>query len=253
MGGGGCGRCITKVLTPNCGRCISKAIKRIIFGDEETSGSVGRMDSYDENIAEANMVIMVQEALTAFRTRSENAADRLENDVLRESREYLDRLLDFLGNINENEYGGQSLDLKLDRVERDARKTEDIIHGYIKRKIQKRVSLDDEECKDILKMEKGQEKEKAMTVFLNKIIKEALTGLAGEVKKSLKIQLNNIEDQINSKIEAYKILTKSKLDQFQEIQGIKNKDEKALLEKVYELEYHCALCEVGNQIMEEQE
>lgn len=247
MGGGGCGRFI-----PKCSRCITKKIRDAIFGRTKSSGSsVGNMDSYDEDIAEANRVIMVQEALTAFRTRSENACDRLENDVLMESREYLDNLMEFLENINQKSYGGQKLDIKLDRVERDARRTEDTIHGYIKKRIQKRVSLDDDECKKILAMDKGKEKEEAMTDFLNNVLRQALHDLTGEIRKTLNTQLKNIEEQITNKIDSYKILTDDKMAQFKEIESLKDTDEESLAEKVLVLGYKCSLCELGIGVLEE--
>lgn len=216
----------------------------------ETSRRISRQESYDASTAQLEQTIRIQEELTTFRLKCERESDELEKGALKESRKNLDDMMDFLKSINEKSYAGQKLKINLERLQKDNRQTEDIINGYIKKRIQKRVSLDDDECLRILKMDVGSDKEKEMTNFLNKILQESMSGLIKEINKSLKKQLENVEDQINARIDSYTELSEEKMKAYQELERIKTSDEHELEEKIIGLEYKCALSDLGLDILE---
>lgn len=242
-GGGGGGRL--------CGRCgvLGKAVKWIgekIFGSSKGTGSaISKQDSYDEENAQLSEIVTIQNTLLEFRTRCEKACDSLEEDALLKTRESIDELFDFLKEINDKNYSGKKLGLNLRRLERENRNTEDIIRGYIKKSIQKRVSLDDEECKRILKLPAGAEKEKEMTNFLNTVLKEGLKEVIKRVKKSLKEQYENIEDQIQDRLSSYESMIEDKQKQLHKVADAKEKDEAELENHLMELAYIQSLCSLG--------
>ena len=124
MGGGGC--CIG-----NC--CVANRVKeffRKIFGKSSGSSSGGDTDSYDRDKADIEMTLRVQQALTDFRTDTQSRSEQLENDIVKESREYLDEFLAELRRYNKIQYGRKRLNLNLNSLERENRKTEDMIHGF---------------------------------------------------------------------------------------------------------------------------
>lgn len=131
MGGGSCGRCRDCAdKHPILGKIpgIGKAFRN-------DSGSTGRTisetDSYNANTAELRETVKIQQALTEFRVKSEKRCDSLEEAVLKESRSYVDDMVDFLKSINEKRYAGKKLRLNIERLERSNRETEDIIRGGI--------------------------------------------------------------------------------------------------------------------------
>ena len=159
MGGGGC--CIG-----NC--CVANRVKeffRKIFGKSSGSSSGGDTESYDRDKADIEMTLRVQQALTDFRTDTQSRSEQLENDIVKESREYLDEFLAELRRYNKIQYGRKRLNLNLNSLERENRKTEDMIHGFIVKRVSKRISLDDAECTDILKMDRGKKKEEAFSAL----------------------------------------------------------------------------------------
>ena len=56
--------------------------------------------------------------------------------------------------------------------------------------------LDNTQCLEILKMDAGEEKRKAMTKFSQKIINEALDNLSKQVRRTLDEQMEWIEDYL---------------------------------------------------------
>ena len=241
MGSGGCSKCADCAdKHPILGRI--PIVGKVFRND---TGSTGRIisqhESYDPEKAQLEQTIRIQQELTEFRMKCEKESDDLEKGALGEARKSLDEMIVFLKNINSKIYAGQKLNIDLERLRRNNRQTEDIINGYIKKRIQKRVSLDDDKCLEILKMDKGSQKEKKMTEFLNEVLKEAMYGLSGEIKKSMQQQFDNIEDQISNRIESYTELANEKIANFKELEKIKSSDEHNLEEKIAGLEYKHSL------------
>lgn len=248
----------------SCGRCsecsdrhpiLSRIpiVGKVFRNDASSTGRlISQEESYNSDNAQLEQTIKVQEALTKFRIKCEKECDRLERDILKDSRNYIDNLIEFIKNINSKTYAGQKLNINIERLEKQNRETEDIIRGYIKKKIQKRVSLDDDECLEILKMDKGKDKKDAMTNFLNCILKDAMNGLSKEIEKTLKKQLENIKDQINARIESYTERANEKMESFKEIEKIKDSDEHELEERIASLEYKHSLCNLGISLLYEE-
>ncbi len=252
MGGGSCGRCRDCAdRHPILGRI--PGIGRAFRNDSaSTSRTVSKMESYDAETADLLETVKIQQALTEFRVKSEKRCDSLEESVLRESREYIDDLVDFLKSINEKRYAGKKLHLNIERIERSNRETEDIIRGYIKKNISKRVSLDDEECVKVLRMDSGEKKEQAMMDFLNNIIADSMKGLTKEINKSLQKQIQNIEDQIEDRVRSNQSNEEDKLNAFREIEEIKSSGETKLEEKIIEIQYKHGICGLGTYFLQEE-
>lgn len=246
MGGGG-GCCVGNFCCiGNC--CVGNRIKefiRGIFGKSSGSSSGGQTESYDSNNANLEMTVKVQHALTEFRTDTQSRSENLENSIIQESREYLDEFLADLRRYNKIQYGRKRLNLNLSSIERENRKTEDMIHGFIVKRVSKRISLDDDECTDILKMEPGKKKEEALDAFYKKVLKEAISELSGELRNSMETQTDNVEDKIQQRIDSIVDLCETKSDEFKRIRQVKESDEAKMECEQLRLSYVVALCDYG--------
>lgn len=231
-------------------KIVSKTVNWVkdkVFGGSSSSAgrSASREDSYDPDKARLEETLRINNILTEFRTSVEAKSDKFEKEVLSTAREALDDLVAYLTNINEEEYGGRKLHLNLTKIQRENRKTEDLIHGYIKKQAQKRVSLDDSECLRILKMPAGQEKEIEMTKFADSVLNDAVMELSEMVKKSMKEQCDNLSDQIQDRIEGVTFLVNEKLSKAKEIEALKAKDELSLQNEQVKMGYFIAVADLG--------
>lgn len=245
MGGGG-GCCIGNIGSRCFGNCcIGKFIRDIFSKKSSGSSSGGDTESYDRDKADIEMTLRVQQALTDFRTDTQSRSEQLENDIVKESREYLDEFLAELRRYNKIQYGRKRLNLNLNSLERENRKTEDMIHGFIVKRVSKRISLDDAECTDILKMDRGKKKEEALDAFYKKVLKEAISDLSEELKNSMEKQTDNVEDKIQQRIDSIVEICETKSDEFEQIQKVKESDEAKLESEQLRLSYFVALCDYG--------
>lgn len=240
--GGGC--CIG-----NC--CVGVAVSNIIekvkdfFSGSSGSSSGSRTSSYDADKASLEETVRVQKALTEFKTDTEARSSALEKAIIKESRGYLDEFLDEIRKYNKIRYGGRCLNINLENIERENRKTEDKIHGFITKKVSKRISLDDDECKNILKMDAGTEKKKKLDQFYRKVLTEALSELTNILRKAMEQQTDIVEDRIQQRIDAVLETCEAKAADFKQIQKLKNKDENKIEQEQFRLSYMVAMCEYG--------
>ena len=252
MGGGG-GCCICNCCIGNC--CVGNAIKEffsnLFGGGSSGSSSGGRTESYDDKSAELEATIKVQNALTQFREDTRDRSERLENDIIKESRETLDEFLKDVKKYNNIKYGGSRLNVNIGQIERENRKTEDKIHGFIVKRVAKRISLDDNECLEILKLDAGKEKEKRLDEFYKKVLKEAIKDLEEILRDAMEKQTDIVEDHISSRIESIVNTVTNKTNDFNKIQQVKNSDESKMEQEQIKLSHFVTMCDVGLSILSE--
>lgn len=239
MGGGG-GCCIK-----NC--CIGNIIGKIkeFFGSSSGSSSGGRTESYQADTADLQATLKVQNALTEFRTDTQSRSARLENEVVQTSRKHLDAFIDELKKYNKIKYGNRRLNINLSNIERENRKTEDKIHGFIVKRVSKRISLDDDECLKILKMDAGKKKEEKLDEFYQKVLKEAVIELTDELRTNMETQTDTVCERIQQRIDSIVDVCETKTEEFEHIRKVKESDEKKIEQEQLRLSHFVALCEYG--------
>lgn len=252
-GGGGCcvaACCIGQIF----GCCIGDTVKTIvndIFGcGDKGSSDVGKQESYQNSTATLEATIKVQEALSQFQSTTQSRSAKLENAIVKESRENLDAFIDELKKYNKIRYGNRRLNINLSHIERENRKTEDKIHGFIVKRVTKRISLDDDECKEILKMPAGDEKQRKMEEFYKAVLKEAIRELSDELQTNMETQTNTICDRIQQRIDNIIDVCENKTEEFENIRKVKEKDEAAVEQEQLRLTHFVAMCEYGLELLD---
>ncbi|MBQ8135096.1 MAG: hypothetical protein IJ192_11940 [Clostridia bacterium] len=239
MGGSGC--CVS-----NC--CVANRIKsffRNLFGKSKGSSSGGSTSSYDSNVADLELTVKVQNALTEFREDTREKSERLENDIIKESRGALDEFIREIKKYNKIRYGGSMLNINISQLERENRKTEDQIHGFIVNRVSKRISLDDAECLEILKLDPGAEKTKRLDNFYKKVLKEAIRELTDILRNAMEKQTDIAEDYIQRRIDSILYTVQNKTEEFQKIENVKKSGQAKMEEEQIRLAHMISLCELG--------
>lgn len=193
--------------------------------------------------------MLIQEALTDFRLDSETQSDNLENEIIKRARNGLDQFLEMLKKQNQKTFAGRKLNLNISAIERDNREMEDMIHGFIKKRVQKEVSTDNEECYKILGMEKGEAKKKAMKKFLDNVTSKAITDLAEELKKVIRRQSENIEDRVQVRIDEIEVSLNDNLKKFDKIKALKESDSAELEAEKLEFSSVSTICSMGMALL----
>ncbi len=243
--GGGCGNCWNHPIR----RAIQK-IKEIFGGSStSTSNEVAQHDDFDLERATREETARINSSLTQFRIDTEAQSDKLENDIIKISRTSLDEFLDMLKKQNQKTFAGRKLNLNISAIERDNRETEDMIHGFIKKRVMVDVSLSNQECLEVLKMEKGEEKKKAMKKFLDKITSTAIIDLSEELRKVIRRQSENIEDRVQVRIDEIEASLDDNLKKFDKIKSLKETDSNELEAEKLELISVSSVCSMGMALL----
>lgn len=124
-----------------------------------------------------------------------------------------------------------------------------MIHGFIKKRVQKEVSTDNEECLKILGMEKGKEKEKAMKNFLDKVTSTAINDLSEELRKVIRRQSENIEDKVQVRIDEIEVSLDDNMKKFEKIKSLKETDSAELENEKLELISVSSICSLGMALL----
>lgn len=243
---GGC--CVGNCCVGNC--CIGESIRKFFCNDSCCVGKSSKsQESYDVNKADLEATLRVQKALDEFRSDAQSRSTKLENGIIKESRESLDSFIDELRTYNSIRYGNRRLNINLTNIEREQRKTEDQIHGFIVKRVIKRISLDDTECCDILKLDPGTEKSKKLDEFYKKVLKEAINELTQVLRETMEKQTDSVEDRIQQRIDGIVDVCEAKTVNFEKIQKMKANDESKIEQEQIRLSHYVALCDYGLSIL----
>lgn len=248
MGGGG-GCCIF-----NCSKCNNHPIRDFFKGlfskpREKSSSYISNEEVYDKDKATLQETMRINNALTDFRLQSETHSDSLENRIIKSAREGLDQFLDMLKKQNQKTFAGRKLNLNISAIERDNREAEDMIHGFIKKRILKQVSLDNQKCLEILQMEKGKKKEKAMNDFLKEVTSTAITEISKELQKVIRRQSENVEDKVQVRIDEIEVSLNDNITKFNKIKSLKETDSTELENEKLELISVSSICSLGMALL----
>ena len=226
---------------------VKEAVKGVkeLFSDSSSSTSrdIGEENSYDPEKAKMEETIRINDKLNSYRREIEARSDKLENDVLKISRNSIDSLVDSLKKINKKIYAGKTLSINIERMLRENRSMEDNIHGHIKKYVQKRVSIDDSECLEILKREKGHEKGCEMKIFLDKVLKEVMDELIKKIKKIIQEQSDNVSDHIQSRINDIEMASINTIEKYKNIEKLKENNEDGFEAEIINLGYNVSICD----------
>jgi phage tail tape-measure protein len=192
---------------------------------DEVSRDTGKTDRYDKETARLEETKKINKILTAFALKLEKKADEIEKTAIKEAKVYFEKLID--------ELRQSDVDINVNKIERAMGKVERKIKGNLKRYISKRVSIDDSECLEILKMDEGYKKEIAMKKFSESVLRLGLKELIKDIKNIIKKQndiitdaieerLQDIKSNLEKEVEEFNLLEKSKLQTESEVDKLKN-------------------------------
>ena len=224
------GRVVGSVIETT-GRVLkSETIEKIGRGIKDActdvSRDTGKTDRYDKERARLEETKRINMILTEFSLNLENKADEIEKTAIEESKVYFEQLIKELNN-SKSDTG-----INVSRIERTMSRVEREIKGNLKTYISKRVSIDDSECLEILKLEAGYKKENEMKKFSEKILQQGLNNLVKDIKDVIKEQndivtevieerLEDINSNLDRKIKDFNLLESSKLKTEKEVEKVK--------------------------------
>lgn len=177
---------------------IIKVIKTLIGIFGKPSEQTGKRDSINDNSSLENFDRIIQ-IFTDFKEQVHIEAVEVEKAVEDEVNYYVEELHDILGD-NDGKVTKYGINIK--RIERQIDKIASRVKGTIDNELSKKVSLDNLECKEIIKMIPGAKKETAMSDFLKKSVNSALEECCFVIHSSLDEIYDDVETEIIGAVES---------------------------------------------------
>ena len=168
---------------------IVKAVKKLLGIFKGTSKETGQTESND-SIENIERVIHI---FSCFKEQVHQKSIEIEKSIQNEVGFYLEELHDIL---SENDDKVIKYGIQTKRIERSIDRISSRVNGTIDNELSKRISMDNNECKNIMKMIPGSKKEAAMNDFLIKSIKEVLNICCTEMHTSLDDIYDDVEIEV---------------------------------------------------------
>lgn len=156
------------------------------------AGKTGETDPINDNSSLEN-IDRITSIFTDFRGQAHTKAVEIENAVAKEVNYYVEELHDIL-DANADKVHKYNIHIK--RIERQIDKIASNINGTIDNELCKKVSLDNMECKEIVKMIPGSKKEEAMSIFLNQSVRSALEACCMKFRSYLEEIYEDAETEV---------------------------------------------------------
>lgn len=173
---------------------IIKVIKTIVDLFKKPAEEAGKTDQSEslENIER------VSEIFSDFKDQVHTQADAVEKAVEDEVNYYVEELKDILdSNESIKKYG-----IRIKRIEKQIDRVLSGVKGTIDNELSKKISLDNIECKEIVKMIPGSKKESAMSNFFKRSVEEALDTCCLEIKSDLEEIYDEIEEELMGTVDS---------------------------------------------------
>lgn len=159
---------------------------------QKPSREIGETKQQNKN-SSVEDVDKIQSIFEDYRGQVHREANRIEEAVYNEVAYYVEELNNIL--LQEKELLDK-YEIKIKRIERVIGKLSKNINGNIDKMICKKVSLDNPECRNILRMIPGAKKEQAMSDLLNKSLKEVLNQYCADFRQDLADLFEDVEEEI---------------------------------------------------------
>lgn len=200
---------------------IGENIKDMCYEVESVARETSETESYDRESARVLETQRINKALSQFSLNLQTKADELEEEAVEESKVYFEYFIKELRDANST----SGMKININKIKRELLKIEKNIKGSFKNHLSKRISLADQECLQVLKMEAGTQKEAAMKKLGNKVLKEAREQLCDSIKECLIDQQEYIEEQIIDRIDEMILSLKELSDRVTEFEALKQTNE----------------------------
>ncbi len=191
----------------NAGQKMQSAGDRMINGTAKRTGEIG---SYDRDSATVEETVNVNDILSSFSMGLKGQCSALENSAKQQVENYFNTIINAMEQALGNTSGAHNL-----RTHKQLALT--TINGALSNHLASRVSLSDNECMQILRMSRGEEKENQMRQFGEKVIREGLDALCDTLGIVLAGLQSDIDEELKELAAAQKKELESTIDQLRQI------------------------------------
>ncbi|MGG7175292.1 hypothetical protein ACQPV1_18490 [Clostridium neonatale] len=221
-----------------CGNCGFLEKIPIIGGlFKSNSGGCGYHPGPSETEAHAKKIA---DELAEMKENIRESSEQIEKKLINYINESMYSFIKELENINNESYGGKSLNINIKGIQQKNEDLKKEVIGHIGDVMEERLVLTDKELSVILEERDDKKRAKNFDDFCKKIQKKALKSLESKIEITVRKQEAMIRKEIETRLEEVEKNMKETADAYTQILQIKEKDsvemEKKQIKYIYKYE-----------------
>ncbi len=174
----------------------ARVILDIITGKpQETAGKVSEKDAMKEGSENINDISDINKAFDELIVDLKPEIQKIESGIIDSLSYYLG---DFISLIEEKEAVLKTL--KAERISRKFERLQSKFKGTLQQELYKEISLDNQECRDILALPKGEKKRNKTEQFIQNSINVSLQSVISRMKEDIMNEVDDIENEIRDNL-----------------------------------------------------
>lgn len=175
---------------------IITIIQKLASIFKKPAEKIGKTDSVNQNSSVQDVDKVVEIFQNYKQSVQEHTVD-VERKVYEEAHTYVRELEDQLSQKPELT---EKYQIRIDRVNKNMQRALSRCTGCIDDEVSKGVSLNQAECRAIIKMLPGERKEQAMEQYMQKVLRKAIDKWYGQFREALTDIVEDAEEEIMEKI-----------------------------------------------------
>lgn len=235
---------IPKLPLPNIDKIIDVFTKFLpvlidkIIG--RTAQDASKVDSINDNSSVSN-IDHIYNILAEFKKSAQQSSEKAENVIKGEVSYWVDAVTEMI--VDKESITGK-YGINIRHIKKKMEEIPEGINGVVDSELSKKVSLDNYECREIMKMPPGDKRQEKMQTFLNDSIYASINFCCEKIKTGLLNALDEISEEMTGVVEEIQKHSVYSLNQLRKIEEENNEEITAkIINQAYCVINACALTE----------
>lgn len=186
----------------------------------------------------------IADELAQMKENIRKSSEKTEKGLIEYINKSMSSLLNELYEINNQLYGGKSLNINIKGIKQKNENLKKEVVGHIGDVMEERLVLTDKELSIILEERDDKKRAKNFDDFCQKIQKNSLKSLKSKIENTVKNQEEMISKEIQTRLDEVERSMKEATEAYTEILSIKEKDESNIEKAQIEYIYKYELCNI---------
>lgn len=205
-----------------------------------TANDTSKVDSINDN-SSVNNINHIYKIFEEFKKNTKQSSEKAENVIKGEVYHWVDAVTEM---IVDKESITVKYGINTRHIKKKMEEIPEGINGVIDTELSKKVSLDNYECREIMKIPSGDKRQEKMQTFLNNSIYDSIYFCCKKIKTRLLNALDEVSEEMTSVVEEIQKRSEYSLDQLRKIE--EDHDEEItvkIINQAYCVTSACALTE----------
>ena len=186
----------------------------------------------------------IADELAAMKKRAAKEGKQIGDEAFSNINIYMQQFIDHLKTINEGNYGGKKLNIKIDVIEQEIRKLRSEVANFIGDRLNERLILTDSELSIILEERDDKKRSKNFDDFYTRVHKKAVLDLVGKIEEVIAKQFAMVDSEIRTRLKEVDSSMKDALQSYNDAQKLKEQQDASLAQKQIDCMYKVTVADI---------